>query len=190
MPALVGPARSALLLLAAAVAALAGLRYAALHLPSLPSLLPGASPAAHRRHGAGMAPAAVVVVGGGLAGASAALAAAEAVPSARVVLLEKEPRPGGNSMKASSGMNALDWLAQQGVELTSTVQLGGHSRARTHANTAGPNVGYAIMRALLDRLEKAPNVEVVSSAKVGGWVGGVGGWAVAVGVGGWVCGWV
>ena len=107
MPALVGPARSALLLLAAAVAALAGLRYAALHLPSLPSLLPGASPAAHRRHGAGMAPAAVVVVGGGLAGASAALAAAEAVPSARVVLLEKEPRPGGNSMKASSGMNAL-----------------------------------------------------------------------------------
>ena len=89
-----------------------------------------------------------------------------------------------------SSRDALDWLAQQGVELTSTVQLGGHSRARTHANTAGPNVGYAIMRALLDRLEKAPNVEVVSSAKVGGWVGGVGGWAVAVGVGGWVCGWV
>jgi succinate dehydrogenase/fumarate reductase flavoprotein subunit len=47
----------------------------------------------------------VVVVGSGLAGASASLAAAEA--GALVVVLESEPRQGGNSMKASSGMNAL-----------------------------------------------------------------------------------
>lgn len=50
----------------------------------------------------------IVVVGTGLAGTAAALAAAEAAGgAAEVVVLEKEPRPGGNSMKASSGINAL-----------------------------------------------------------------------------------
>ena len=50
----------------------------------------------------------IVVVGSGLAGTAAALAAAEAAgPQAQVVVLEKEARPGGNSMKASSGINAL-----------------------------------------------------------------------------------
>ncbi len=50
----------------------------------------------------------IIVVGFGLAGTAAALAAAEAGgPQAQVVVLEKEARPGGNSMKASSGINAL-----------------------------------------------------------------------------------
>jgi hypothetical protein len=49
-----------------------------------------------------------VIVGSGLAGTAAALAAAEAAgPATQVVVLEKEARPGGNSMKASSGINAL-----------------------------------------------------------------------------------
>lgn len=50
----------------------------------------------------------IIVVGSGLAGTAAALAAAEAAgPQTQVVVLEKEARPGGNSMKASSGINAL-----------------------------------------------------------------------------------
>lgn len=50
----------------------------------------------------------IVVLGSGLAGTTAALAAADAAAgSAEVVVLEKEPRMGGNSMKASSGINAL-----------------------------------------------------------------------------------
>jgi cleavage and polyadenylation specificity factor subunit 2/mediator of RNA polymerase II transcription subunit 4 len=47
----------------------------------------------------------VIVVGGGLAGHVAALTAAEA--GADVLLLEKEPRTGGNSAKASSGISAV-----------------------------------------------------------------------------------
>lgn len=49
-------------------------------------------------------PARVIVVGGGLAGFSAAIAAADV--GAEVVLLEKESRTGGNSAKATSGINA------------------------------------------------------------------------------------
>lgn len=56
----------------------------------------------------------VVVVGGGLAGASAALEAADAIREkkkteaggARVTLLDKAERVGGNSAKASSGLSA------------------------------------------------------------------------------------
>lgn len=49
----------------------------------------------------------LIVVGSGLGGASAAFAAIEADPNLEVVILEKEAKPGGNSMKASSGINAL-----------------------------------------------------------------------------------
>ena len=49
-------------------------------------------------------PADVVVIGGGLAGISAAIEASRA--RARVVLLDKEADLGGNSAKATSGINA------------------------------------------------------------------------------------
>jgi succinate dehydrogenase/fumarate reductase flavoprotein subunit len=52
----------------------------------------------------------VIVVGGGLAGLSAALEAQK--HGARVYVLEKEVRLGGNSAKASSGMNAVGTPAQ------------------------------------------------------------------------------
>lgn len=55
----------------------------------------------------------VIVVGSGLAGASAAIEAARSNPSVRVFLLEKEPRCGGNSEKASSGINAVRSPAQE-----------------------------------------------------------------------------
>jgi flavocytochrome c len=49
----------------------------------------------------------LVVVGSGLAGTTAALAASSENPSANIIILEKEERTGGNSMKASSGINAV-----------------------------------------------------------------------------------
>lgn len=57
----------------------------------------------------------VIVVGGGLAGMSAAISAADA--RAKVILLEKEPRTGGNSAKATSGINGWgsDTQAEHGV---------------------------------------------------------------------------
>ena len=64
---------------------------------------------------AGHKSATIVVVGGGLAGMSAAISAADA--RANVILLEKEPRTGGNSAKATSGINGwgTDTQAESGV---------------------------------------------------------------------------
>ncbi|CAM9716063.1 unnamed protein product [Discosporangium mesarthrocarpum] len=52
----------------------------------------------------------VVVVGGGLAGLAAAIEASRA--GAKVMLLEKEKRIGGNSAKATSGINGALTEAQ------------------------------------------------------------------------------
>lgn len=49
----------------------------------------------------------VAVIGGGLAGCAAALAVARTLPSAQVLVIEKEASPGGNTAKANSGINAL-----------------------------------------------------------------------------------
>lgn len=63
----------------------------------------------------------VIVVGGGLAGYSAAIEAYRA--GAFVTLLEKEPKTGGNSAKASSGMNAFATppQARDGVKDSATL---------------------------------------------------------------------
>ncbi|TLS25614.1 hypothetical protein PpBr36_07556 [Pyricularia pennisetigena] len=47
----------------------------------------------------------IIIVGAGLAGLSAAHAALKASPSVSVLLLERAAKPGGNSIKASSGIN-------------------------------------------------------------------------------------
>ncbi|KAI8983035.1 FAD binding domain-containing protein [Pilobolus umbonatus] len=49
----------------------------------------------------------VVIVGGGLAGLSAAIEAHK-VPNVNVIIVEKEKNIGGNSMKATSGINAIE----------------------------------------------------------------------------------
>lgn len=48
----------------------------------------------------------VAIIGGGLAGLAASIEASRLNPSLRILLLEKEPKLGGNSAKASSGINA------------------------------------------------------------------------------------
>jgi NADPH-dependent 2,4-dienoyl-CoA reductase/sulfur reductase-like enzyme len=57
-------------------------------------------------------PPVVAIVGGGLAGLAAALEASSTLateqPAARILLLEKAPTLGGNSAKASSGINVLN----------------------------------------------------------------------------------
>ncbi|KAG8343427.1 putative NADH-dependent fumarate reductase [Trypanosoma vivax] len=67
----------------------------------------------------GSLPARVIVVGGGLAGLSAAIEAAGC--GAQVILLEKEKKLGGNSAKATSGINGWGTRAQ----LERDVQDGG-----------------------------------------------------------------
>lgn len=147
----------------------------------------------------------IVIVGSGLAGSVAAVAAARQDHHTRITLLEREPTRGGNSMKASSGINAvctqnndsidtflqdtlasgghrcnqalvstlvtesrdaLHFLESLGADLSSTVQLGGHSTERTHFPPRGPNVGTELMRAVTKALDALPNVEVITSARV------------------------
>eukprot|EP00741_Cyanophora_paradoxa_P002949 tig00000655_g2862.t1 len=63
----------------------------------------------------------VIVVGGGFAGLAAALEASDA--GASVAILEKEPKTGGNSAKASSGMNSVGTAAQEKRNIPDTKEL-------------------------------------------------------------------
>ena len=63
----------------------------------------------------------VIIVGGGLAGASAAIEAHSA--GSRVVLLEKEKDLGGNSAKASSGINGVGSRTQKDREVNDSVEI-------------------------------------------------------------------
>lgn len=80
----------------------------------------------------------ICVIGGGLAGLSAALTAHDeatkfGLPGSgtgaglRILIFEKESQPGGNSAKASSGINALNLLRGDSVELFTrdTLKSGG-----------------------------------------------------------------
>lgn len=53
-----------------------------------------------------------------------------------------------------------------GVDISKISRLGGHSVSRTHSNPAGPNVGFAIMKAALDKVKALPNVQLVTAAPV------------------------
>ena len=63
----------------------------------------------------------VVIVGAGLAGLTAALEAASW--GAQVTLLEKEARIGGNSAKATSGINGAETRVQAACGVTDTIAL-------------------------------------------------------------------
>lgn len=67
----------------------------------------------------------LTVIGGGLAGLSACIEAATLDPSLRVLLVEKEPKIGGNSAKASSGINAAVSRADEPVFEQDTLKSGG-----------------------------------------------------------------
>ncbi|CAC9543617.1 putative NADH-dependent fumarate reductase [Leishmania infantum JPCM5] len=91
----------------------------------------------------GSLPARVIIVGGGLAGCSAAIEAANC--GAQVILLEKEPKLGGNSAKATSGINAWGTRAQakQGV-----MDGGKFFERDTHRSGKGGNCDPCLVKTL------------------------------------------
>lgn len=64
---------------------------------------------------------AVIIIGAGLSGGSAALTVLEA--GGKVVIVEKEPRLGGNSVRASSGLNAALTFHQKEQNVNDSVEL-------------------------------------------------------------------
>lgn len=63
----------------------------------------------------------IIIIGGGLAGLSAAIEAHDR--GAEVILIEKEARLGGNSAKATSGMNAVYTWVQRVHQINDTYDL-------------------------------------------------------------------
>ncbi|KAF3994154.1 hypothetical protein FT663_00124 [Candidozyma haemuli var. vulneris] len=150
-----------------------------------------------------------IVVGSGLAGLTATLSLAQ--NGLKVVLIEKTEKLGGNSIKASSGINgaptrfqeqgdsvdlfaqdtfksgkglskpelvdvltknsadAVHWLSDEcNVDLSAVAMLGGHSFARTHRGKGPLPPGFAIVSALIKKIEAAENVEVLKSTSFHG----------------------
>lgn len=79
-------------------------------------VLRGAPPAPCRREAFDL-----VIVGSGAAGLAAAVTAAEADPKLSILVLEKMPVIGGNSLRCASGCNAADPEAQASIPMTETL---------------------------------------------------------------------
>lgn len=92
---------------------------------------------------AGSLPARVIIVGGGLAGLSAAVEAARC--GASVVLIEKEKTVGGNSAKATSGING--WGTQ--YQATNNIQDSGKYFERdTFLSGVGGHCDFGLVKTL------------------------------------------
>jgi hypothetical protein len=59
------------------------------------------------------------------------------------------------------------FLEGLGLNISTIVRLGGHSKPRTRSNPAGPNVGTYLVKAVAAKVQAAPNVEVKLNTKVG-----------------------
>jgi aspartate oxidase len=61
----------------------------------------------------------------------------------------------------------LDFIESFGVDMSVLSQLGGHTRARTHRNKSGPNIGFAIINAIKDKAKSLdPMLKIIESAPV------------------------
>lgn len=65
----------------------------------------------------------VVIVGAGLAGLACAVACKEQNPHLRVVILDKDSKPQGNSMKASSGLTLVNSALQRRLGVKDSTKL-------------------------------------------------------------------
>ncbi|EJT71198.1 hypothetical protein GGTG_10458 [Gaeumannomyces tritici R3-111a-1] len=100
----------------------------------------------------------IVVVGAGLAGLAAAHAALTASPTASVLLLERAAKPGGNSIKASSGINGVPTRFQKpGLDSADrfrddTTRSAGARLLASSATTAEAGLARPAREALIARL--------------------------------------
>ncbi|ETL96808.1 hypothetical protein L917_05789 [Phytophthora nicotianae] len=82
----------------------------------------------------------ITIVGAGLAGLTASLEAANLDPSLKILLVEKEKKVGGNSAKASSGINAALDAADEPLFTQDTLKSGGGLAVEKIVDTFIPKV--------------------------------------------------
>lgn len=106
--------------------------------------IPGVEPKEFRKHRLEKhKPSKVIVVGSGLAGLSAAIEAADA--RAHVIVLEKESMTGGNSSKATSGINGWGTYTQAAQNIPDDERL---FERDTHRSGIGGTTNPSLVRAL------------------------------------------
>jgi len=101
----------------------------------------------------------VIVVGGGLAGLSATVEAVQ--HGARVTIIEKEASVGGNSAKATSGMNGAGTAAQQSLDIKDSPEF-----LASDTMKSGSGLSKAQLVSIL-ATNSANAVEFITSFEVG-----------------------
>jgi len=101
----------------------------------------------------------VIVIGGGLAGLSATIEAAR--HGARVTIVEKEKSLGGNSAKATSGMNGADTIPQRSLHIEDTPELFGADTTKSGGGRSKPDLVSILAT------NSASAVEFITSFSVG-----------------------
>ncbi|KAJ3801441.1 Flavocytochrome c [Lentinula aff. detonsa] len=129
----------------------------------------------------------VIVVGGGLSGLSAAHSVLE--HGGKVILLDKKPALGGNSVKASSGINGAGTDSQTRLNINDTPQKFYDDTTKSAGQLARPNLITALTSnsaPAIDWLTKNFGVDLSLVSMLGGHftprthrgTGGAPGWAI------------
>ena len=121
----------------------------------------------------------IVVIGAGGAGMTAAVEAMQK-GAKNVVVLEKMPITGGNTVRATGGLNAAgtDWINDIGGDLAVVGQFGGASVKRIHRPSDTSAVGPMLVKTLTAKLNemgvpvfvdtRAEKIEVDTDGKITG----------------------
>lgn len=88
----------------------------------------------------------VAVIGSGYAGLAAAIEAASNLPQGKIVILEKMPKPGGNSVMNAGQIAAVGSDAQHQAGIQDSVQLMMDDMLKAGVNLNHPN----LLRRMID----------------------------------------
>ncbi|OLY83961.1 Fumarate reductase 2 [Smittium mucronatum] len=113
----------------------------------------------------------LVVVGGGLAGMSAAIEAYNSNPSAQIVLVDKEQRLGGNSAKASSGINGVGTETQKKLQVADSIPMFFDDVVKSGKGFTSPTLAQKLVDDSKDAvtwLQTAFNLDLDVLAQLGG----------------------
>jgi flavocytochrome c len=104
----------------------------------------------------------IIIIGAGLAGLSAAIEASRTGSNVKILMLEKEERCGGNSAKASSGMNAAPTLVQEKYGVHDSVDSFYNDTIKSGGGLSDPILSRTLVERSREALEFLQNVGKVN----------------------------